>query len=29
MVQGVSELIKRLAFLTGHGPDPLDHTGPE
>jgi TRAP-type mannitol/chloroaromatic compound transport system permease small subunit len=27
-LQGVSELIKRVAFLTGHGPDPLDHTGP-
>ncbi|MBS3997037.1 MAG: TRAP transporter small permease subunit [Hydrogenophaga sp.] len=27
-LQGISELIKRLAFLTGHGPDPLDHTGP-
>jgi len=27
-LQGVSELVKRLAFLTGHGPDPLDHTGP-
>lgn len=26
--QGLSELIKRVAFLTGHGPDPLDHTGP-
>jgi len=28
MAQGVSELIKRFAFLTGQGPDPLDHTGP-
>ncbi|MFP5467926.1 MAG: TRAP transporter small permease subunit [Gammaproteobacteria bacterium] len=28
MAQGCSELIKRLAFLTGAGPDPLDHTGP-
>lgn len=27
-LQGVSELIKRLAFLTGAGPDPLDHSGP-
>ena len=27
-LQGVSELIKRLAFLQGHAPDPLDHTGP-
>ncbi|MBL8387723.1 MAG: TRAP transporter small permease subunit [Hydrogenophaga sp.] len=27
-VQGVSELIKRLAFLTGNGPDPLAHDGP-
>lgn len=27
-LQGVSELIKRLAFLWGHAPDPLDHTGP-
>lgn len=26
--QGVSELIKRVAFLTGHAADPLDHTGP-
>lgn len=26
--QGLSELIKRFAFLTGHGPDPLSHTGP-
>lgn len=28
MAQGFSELFKRLAFLTGAGPDPLDHTGP-
>ena len=27
-LQGVSELIKRLAFLTGNGPDPLAHDGP-
>ena len=27
-VQGVSELIKRIAFLTGHGPDVLAHDGP-
>ena len=27
-LQGVSELIKRIAFLTGHGPDVLSHTGP-
>ncbi len=27
-LQGLSELVKRLAFLTGRGPDPLDHTGP-
>lgn len=27
-LQGISELIKRLAFLTGRGPDPLDHSGP-
>jgi TRAP-type mannitol/chloroaromatic compound transport system permease small subunit len=27
-LQGLSELIKRLAFLSGHGPDPLDHSGP-
>ncbi|TNF58396.1 MAG: TRAP transporter small permease subunit [Burkholderiales bacterium] len=26
--QGLSELIKRAAFLTGHAADPLDHTGP-
>lgn len=24
-LQGVSELIKRIAFLTGKGPNPLDH----
>jgi TRAP-type mannitol/chloroaromatic compound transport system permease small subunit len=28
LLQGLSELIKRLAFLRGQGPDPLDHTGP-
>lgn len=28
MLQGMSELIKRLAFLTGQGPDVLSHTGP-
>lgn len=28
MAQGVSELIKRIAYITGQGPDPLDHTGP-
>ena len=28
MLQGVSELIKRIAFLTGDGPDTLSHTGP-
>lgn len=28
LTQGISELIKRIAFFTGHGPDPLDHTGP-
>ena len=28
MAQGLSELIKRIAYLTGQGPDPLDHTGP-
>lgn len=28
MLQGLSELVKRLAFLTGHGPDALSHTGP-
>lgn len=27
-LQGFSELIKRLAFLNGHAPDPLDHSGP-
>ncbi|HEX5785913.1 MAG TPA: TRAP transporter small permease subunit [Burkholderiaceae bacterium] len=27
-VQSVSELIKRLAFLTGAGPDPLSHEEP-
>jgi TRAP-type mannitol/chloroaromatic compound transport system permease small subunit len=27
-LQGVSELIKRWAFLTGQGPDVLSHTGP-
>ncbi|RJP72536.1 MAG: TRAP transporter small permease subunit [Comamonadaceae bacterium] len=27
-LQGVSELIKRLAFLTGNGPDVLAHEGP-
>lgn len=27
-LQGVSELIKRIAFLTGNGPDPLAHDGP-
>lgn len=27
-LQGVSELIKRIAFLTGHGPDVLAHEGP-
>jgi TRAP-type mannitol/chloroaromatic compound transport system permease small subunit len=26
--QGLSELIKRAAFLAGQGVDPLDHTGP-
>jgi len=26
--QGVSELIKRVAFLAGQGPDTLDHSGP-
>jgi TRAP-type mannitol/chloroaromatic compound transport system permease small subunit len=24
-LQGISELIKRIAFLTGHGPNPLAH----
>lgn len=28
MLQGLSELVKRIAFLTGQGPDPLNHTGP-
>lgn len=27
-VQGISELIKRVAFLTGHGPDTLRSPGP-
>lgn len=27
-LQGLSELVKRLAFLSGQGPDPLSHTGP-
>jgi TRAP-type mannitol/chloroaromatic compound transport system permease small subunit len=27
-LQGLSELIKRLAFLTGNGPDVLSHEGP-
>ncbi|MDP3521130.1 MAG: TRAP transporter small permease subunit [Hydrogenophaga sp.] len=27
-VQSISELIKRFAFLTGKGPDPLAHAGP-
>ncbi|QCB45913.1 TRAP transporter small permease subunit [Hydrogenophaga sp. PAMC20947] len=27
-MQGISELIKRIAFLTGNGPDVLSHTGP-
>jgi TRAP-type mannitol/chloroaromatic compound transport system permease small subunit len=27
-LQGISELIKRLAFLTGNGPDALAHEGP-
>ncbi|MBE0590014.1 MAG: TRAP transporter small permease subunit [Hydrogenophaga sp.] len=27
-LQGISELIKRFAFLTGQGPDVLSHTGP-
>lgn len=27
-LQGISELIKRFAFLFGHGPDVLSHTGP-
>ncbi|WP_232219848.1 TRAP transporter small permease subunit [Pseudogulbenkiania sp. MAI-1] len=29
LAQGVSELIKRVAFLTGHGPDPLGSDQPE
>jgi TRAP-type mannitol/chloroaromatic compound transport system permease small subunit len=28
VVQSVSELIKRFAFITGNGPDPLAHDGP-
>ena len=28
MLQGTSELIKRVAFLKGVGPDALDHSGP-
>jgi TRAP-type mannitol/chloroaromatic compound transport system permease small subunit len=28
MLQGASELIKRVAFLKGVGPDALDHSGP-
>jgi TRAP-type mannitol/chloroaromatic compound transport system permease small subunit len=28
MLQGASELIKRVAFLKGLGPDALDHSGP-
>lgn len=27
-IQGISELIKRFAFLTGNGPDVLSHSGP-
>ena len=27
-VQGISELIKRFAFLNGLGPDVLSHSGP-
>lgn len=27
-MQSISELIKRAAFLTGNGPDPLAHDGP-
>lgn len=27
-IQGISELIKRIAFLTGNGPDVLSHGGP-
>lgn len=26
-LQGVSELLKRIAFLAGHGPDPVDRGG--
>ncbi|MBX3609977.1 MAG: TRAP transporter small permease subunit [Hydrogenophaga sp.] len=29
MVQGLSELIKRVAFLTGSAPDPLAHKEPD
>jgi TRAP-type mannitol/chloroaromatic compound transport system permease small subunit len=28
MLQGASELIKRVAFLKGQGPDALDQSGP-
>ncbi len=28
MLQGLSELVKRVAFLKGQGPDPLSHGGP-
>lgn len=28
LLQSMSELIKRVAFLRGHGPDVLAHTGP-
>lgn len=28
VLQSLSELVKRLAFLTGNGPDPLAHEGP-
>lgn len=28
MLQSASELVKRIAFITGQGPDALDHTGP-
>lgn len=28
LLQGISECVKRVAFLSGHGPDVLDHTGP-
>jgi TRAP-type mannitol/chloroaromatic compound transport system permease small subunit len=27
VLQGLSELIKRIAFLTGHGPDPTEKAG--